>query len=439
MQLAKALNNFVSFAGKIAKKVPNIFVIDSFDQKCMDIDGDGVDDVSHGRTVAGIIRGQCPNAKVTSLRLKSDNKTGLDFKSAIKHLNYIIKEAKSGKKVDAVNLSFGVDVTFEEASLFTGKEIHQNNLDENRKELLNAFLNINPPKDVKDSLNILIPGYLEAMKTKFQDERAFIHALRELVKLDVQVYLAAGNEGENQFDVASLVKGINTVGATDARGDITDFSANSSTVNRFEQGVFNVSEITDKAGKVKGYDVSGSGRVEIPVEAVSGGEQTAKKFAGKNIAEVEAEDQYYSIFQLIQNVMSQGGLEGTLNLIRQNPGLSEVLMNMKGKLFDLERLQGIGLPEEDYAEDGEEAEELNSFRSRFSNIKEAMDVEENEKIFIDFDGKFGFTVNDKGTVVYNPSKSGRPAVNVINGTSFSSPLQLAKDMIEKYYPDKFVW
>lgn len=62
----------IAFGKKIVQNASNIIVLDAFNRKEIDIDGDGIDDVSHGRVITGIIRSILPDAHVEILRAKTD-------------------------------------------------------------------------------------------------------------------------------------------------------------------------------------------------------------------------------------------------------------------------------------------------------------------------------------------------------------------------------
>ena len=243
-----------------------------------------------------------------------------------------------------------------------------------------------PKGKFKTVMEVTQSENLKEMTKSFKEEKDGLKKIQELVNLGVPVYLAGGNDGNDIFNLYSLVDGVNTVGATDSKGKIEKYSPTNSLVNIFAQGTFNVSEIKDKDGKVTAYDYTGDGKPDIPVSDVSGKGSRVKYFIGKSIADIKADEKER---RLLSN-LTQADSENFFNIVSCNKDIETTINNMKNKLF-ISKLKEYGK-------------------------------------FTDIEGQFEFKTDKIGKLIFDPDNSGREAVNYIEGTSFAAPFALAYDL-----------
>lgn len=391
-------NSLISFTSAISNKLkiaPTVAVVDSFNQKCIDIDGDGIDDISHGKAVCSVIKAQIPDVKLKTYRVKSDATGAIENASIINHLNSIAKAVKSGEKIDGVNISIGSSLSFNQMSMLLGEKVNQKNIATKKEPILKMIENFDLPEPKKAVLNMLMPGYLEGTKQFFDETKEYLAAVKELVSLKVPVNIAAGNDGNKYFDPICFVDGINNVGATNAKGQIADFSCKNELVNTYAQGVFNISKITSEDGKLKGYDITGTGKPEVLARDVSGSleENLVEMFDGRPAAEVLATPKQQKLYEQLE---SFGDSEDLYKFVQSRKNLEKDLAEMQDKLF-------------------------------------VCDVKRGQPLLTDFTNAFTFKIDNKtGNILYSPDKSKRKAVNVLEGTSFSSPLDLAKRVKAKF-------
>lgn len=206
---------------------PKVAVVDEFDQKAVDIDGDNVPDLSHGETVVRYILAQCPTANVTRIEVTSQTKNNPLA------LNDLLK-----KSLDAVNISLSLP-----------------------RELVEGMEDAACRQQLIEKMGASVGQIIAKLQT--------------LAKSGVRVYIANGNGGEKEMNAMALADGVINVGATSAHGVATDFSHQNPLVTDSSQGVFAVTKVKG------GYDLTGDQQADVFDHEVSGGTPFVAAFSGK--------------------------------------------------------------------------------------------------------------------------------------------------------------
>jgi hypothetical protein len=238
---------------------PNVVVVDqtSIPKAGIDIDGDRTPDTAHGTIVGQFIKTTLPDANVSTVELP-------DFEPAslVAAFNGVAQRIDRGEKVDAVNFSAQTFDTIPDLAKATGLPLTQDNLAQFKGEIRNR-------------LKILSQNPTAFGGTKDQVERMtqFVPVLESLDRLterNIPVYVAAGNDGKNQINLFTLVNNAKVIGATNAQGQKTDYTADNSLITRFTRGDFPVVPIRNAAGQVTGADFTGDNKQDIDANSLSG-------------------------------------------------------------------------------------------------------------------------------------------------------------------------
>ncbi len=210
--------------GKPAK---DILVIDCFKDNNIDIDIDMKGDIPHGYLTSKIIEDGLPNANVYKKSIPDV------FIGQYEHIKDsvttpLFKEMRAGKKYDAVNLSLGKEMTFEDMSDMVGEEITPKNVASKRRKIKNFLIN-NPDYTVATDYFFL--------KTKAKEITEIINCMDSLSARGTKIYVAAGNSGKENFNLLSLIDNSITVGALDKNGKKAYYSTDHSLVKKWKKGI----------------------------------------------------------------------------------------------------------------------------------------------------------------------------------------------------------
>ncbi|MGE0487590.1 MAG: hypothetical protein AB7S38_00095 [Vulcanimicrobiota bacterium] len=235
-------------------------MLDRFNNKEVDIDGDKKADAAHGEVIA---RG-LENEGFGVERIQQQGQTGNNLSNLADSFEDGSRDFRKG---DVVNVSSGRadDPTFKELSGMVGFPVTPENLASQRGQIFDALKKLPPDARTQDWL-----------KTN--------EAIGRLQGQGLEVVHAAGNAGPDRVSVGFL-NANHQLSATDARGQVQPWSADSS-VTRPAQGVHPVSEVKDANGKVTGFDVGRDGTVDFKANEVSGGSQFVDQFEGKPVSAV---------------------------------------------------------------------------------------------------------------------------------------------------------
>lgn len=384
----------------IIKARPNIVVIDAFNINIADVNGDNVEDLSHGKFCASVIRSILSNANIIYGRLKGKKgSNAFDCESMIsvaKNFHNIAEKIKNGEKIDAVNFSFQIPKPFTELSEMLQRNITRDNVHEHIDALRNWLRKLGRPENKH-----LVKKY-DKDKVGLKDMYKAISAIEEVTSQGVPVYICAGNYGPQNFNLYSLAKGTIPVRALD--GDRSNskelyFSCSNSLTPRGARGIYYSIQVLNKDRTVKGYKISENSKVIIKNKAIKKGIPVANRFVGKKIEEVLATEADYSLLELKLN--DQKITKKQIKRLNQVIFSVDRYINIRNK--SKYKLQ----PNQD------------KFLRKHSD-------------YVDIKGKYMFRKNTKGLIVLDPENKGINMVGFLYGTSYAAPTLLAKDCKKKY-------
>ncbi len=220
----------------LEEKKPLFVVIDDFTTKKYDIDADGKFDTTHGKSIVSIIKAKCPDAKVIEKPLSPLQEGRLDPDNIADKFKEVLK---SKEKIDGVNMSLTSSYSFKKASELIDEEVTPQNLAEKK------------PK-IREKLS--------------KSNKNMLSAIEIVTEQGIPVYIAGGNKGKDNFGLESLAEGVNTVGAINANGEITKFSANNSLITDWSQGVFSLQPVKDDKGNMTGLTITNANKAEFPID-----------------------------------------------------------------------------------------------------------------------------------------------------------------------------
>jgi len=340
----------------------NVGIMDNLSVKTEDINDDGCPDYPHGKTIKDIFTsnlGFNPNLKITEFD------TGYDLmEKRIPRGNTVKELTKFNDDKDVTHAILSAYNTFPNHTEFEEDPRFRDILLEELEQM---------------------PDYAHKIKL-----------LKNIVKNDKKLFVAAGNKGSEKLNGYSLVEGIISVGALDKNLKKMDFSADNPFINVFAKGEYDVMPILehDTHGTVIGYDITEDGVMDVPISEITGYE-VIKRFVGKNIEEVKATSEDYKILEQI--------IEQNNGSIVTEKDLSGDAKALNSKLFKAGKI--FGVPSELYMD---LLTILNSFNDNNAGKTPIL-----------------FFKAEKGKVIYNPHIEGEP-VKTLTGTCCAVPTALAK-------------
>ncbi|EKE02786.1 MAG: hypothetical protein ACD_20C00331G0002 [uncultured bacterium] len=408
----------VQLTNFITHKKPNVVVVDDYKTKIMDIDGDGISDISHGKMVKTTIKSTHPNAKIINVNV-ADEKGEIQGLKIIRTFLETAKRIDKGERVDAINVSIARSFNIDKLAEITGLPLTKGNISNYRNDIrksIQDFVKTFPEKIKKN------PQLKEnkSLLADYKDMKSFDLLFRSIEKVNnkgVKVYIAGGNDGADYVNVYNLADGTINVGAINAIGKKTPYSADNQFITRYVQGSFNSTPV-EKNNILKGYDITGSGKVEIPATVVSGKESIVSKYIGKPLTEILlSKENRKELIKLMRKIKDNEEIAKNAPLDKKPPIVQISDFIPKDQFNKV-------IPVEDYIK------YLETLGLKLS----LQDVEsiKNQGKYVNWlstifgKPKFFDAVNNK--LVYNPDGSGRTAVDIIKGTSFSTPRALGLDL-----------
>jgi len=284
--------NLINFTGSTIKKfsAPLVAIISNFDQKVIDIDGDNIPDLSHGDTISRIVKSFYPDIKIQELKIKNNKDGSFNMTEPILRLKELANAIDNEEKIDAVNISLGQEIEINTLRECTGLPLDRENLKDYKTQIRNWLKNPSIPFAPKAILDLQHPGKSDRLIQEFKVFNQAIEAIEQITNKGIPVYISAGNEGSEYFNILALAERSIPIGAQDSKGIKESFSADNSLINRFEQGIYNISPITDKNNLTTNYDLTGDNKPEVFSNEVSGGESKVKPYIGKQLNSVLAQE-----------------------------------------------------------------------------------------------------------------------------------------------------
>ena len=365
VMLRKTAYNLVRFGDQKSDRPFRVAFVDNFSTKDVDINGDGVPDLSHGDVVVRTARAFNPDIEPIrfDVGVTPDDSAQQGHVKKLIQLHRLCRGIVDGNKpVDAVNMSVISEMRLADITGPSSQPVDAQSIVQVRPLLVNAMLELN------------------------QLARYWTLRLMEgLVESGVPVYVSAGNSGKDYFAVENLAQGVTNVGATNAKGEKTPYTGDNGLVNRFAQGTFNITPTAE------GFDFNGDDVPEVLNQEVSAttAMPEATRFVGKAFEQVFPTDDDLAT---VNEELGKGAEFARIPLVRD-------------RLFQLSMLATLFEPVR-----------------MFNHPRElGLVIPQGELIG-------GFTVNRQGRIVYDPDESGRPnTINHFWGTSFSSPAALGQD------------
>lgn len=374
---------------------PHIVFVDHVlqdSQGSVDIDKDGIPDISHGALVAMVYMRRKPSSRVTLLHseapassMVSGDSIRTGCETRVRSFEKVADALRQGQKVDGVNFSIATaNTTLADLAEVTGLPLSPRNAHRYREAIRERLFHL------ADQVKAGAP--LNDKAHRFGCYAQVIRSMEALGRWGVPVHVAAGNEGPGHLNLYSLAKNAVTVGATNAKGEKTAYTADSSHnpfVTEFAQGDFNVRPI-QRNGKVVGYDVTGSGKVDIPAHMVSGKGQfvhpALRYFVGQRAKEVQASQQELAQIKRL----------GSKQALSANPSLAHKVVPIE--IYG--QLKGYG------------SERIRKMKSQGG--------------YITLDGQWTFRSRwFSGRLYYSPDGTRQDgAINAIRGSSFATPVAM---------------
>lgn len=212
---------------------PRIAVIDKFPEKDCLIDYDYIPDIDHMAVVKRFIEEGLPDAQIDTYGMSLND-----------GLSCILQNMKDGMKYDALNISLGDEISFRTLSKLTKKTITSKNVSQNVDMIRKLY------SEKKDEESIQLNEILSK--------------LDEISSKSTKIYISAGNNGKRYFNLFSLAKNVEVIGALKANNKKARFSTDNSLIKKenWETGVFKIKKMKDSNGKV-GFDYTGDGTIDI--------------------------------------------------------------------------------------------------------------------------------------------------------------------------------
>jgi hypothetical protein len=267
-------------------------------RKGVDVDGDGLADITHGEAVSTYIRERMPDAQIIPSDLSNQTSESIPQMFNAMADQIVLDRAQGRRPIDAINLSQTTVYLAQGATPPTGSstapaapptpqlttveelgkvlgmtDLTPQNIHEKRQEIKNRFAQLarlrqGDPNQLNQYLREKgvtleqVDGYLSWWPT--------IQAIERVTGLGVPVYLGAGNsrtreDGQHQINLFSLADGVVAVGALDQEGRPIERHANNSLITQRARGSYETRVNPD------GIDITGDGRTDIPNSRLTGG------------------------------------------------------------------------------------------------------------------------------------------------------------------------
>ncbi len=400
-----------------AADTKRVVVIDSFDKKSVDVNGDGKADVSHGEFVSRLVEqtGAAKGKKFEAVRVQMDQKNGgTDFEATF---NKMTARIKSGEKIDGINLSQTLSCPLFDAN---GKQTGSGSPSpENIAK--GAY-----PKDASKQAEFIKAGHSPAGYSAAQksDAKAFFeknfnsslpaykNMLAAAQAKNIPVTVSAGNE-PGHLNPFTLYEPSIAVGSSNGRAanGKSSFTSGVSPTDTYAPGDLNSRKV---AG---GIDVTGDGKADFKTSELSHGRPALAGVLGKSYDSVKASPADYQAvaeyFSQKQNVKGGAGpkVEGKVFDIKQLGDAMNAAAAKTGQgIVDKSELLGTRFQQQFTATGG----------------KVAFVADENLGI------NARSVAVEKGKVVVDANGTGgKDVIHNTQGTSWSAPIALAQEVLKR--------
>ncbi len=236
-------------------KARNVYIVDDFSNKDIDLNNDKNGDITHGEFVELIMKTKNPFLNIKKLAMPEDED---DWTSAAlnKRLQTLYRKIRSGEKIDAVNLSMEQSIKFSDLKKQIGNGLTQENLHRYNNKIRN-WLSYNRP------------GVLQNIKS-----------IENIIKAGVSVYIAGGSKGDEYINLLNFAQGSIDVAGLDENGRIGRYSSDNSLIDKKDRGTYTISH------QGQGFDINGDRKADFfPVKNIGFGYgQKVGRIAGSSFA-----------------------------------------------------------------------------------------------------------------------------------------------------------
>lgn len=211
--------------------------MDNFSEKIIDVDGDGVGDMSHGDLSSFFLKSANPDAKIDRYNV-ADANDKISQQNVYAALDQI---SQKGDYYTGVNMSLSAETRYENVSNYG---ITPDNLKQNTQLIKN---------DLRGNLYGDIINKIEAITGQ-----------------GTPLFTSSGND-IGIFDLYGFANGITNVAAIQRAGTEPEEYSKNSMVDMFFNGDLTFNPVLDKNGNFTGVDMDGDGKVDVTLKELSSG------------------------------------------------------------------------------------------------------------------------------------------------------------------------
>lgn len=235
---------------------PVLAVVDEFKQRKIPLYtkrvlAEDYDDVfvSHGDLVAAHARLAVPGIDIQQHQVAG--LAEIDFCDPNPALEELQDQLDAGNRVDAVNLSFSVSVPFQRLRTAFGLgNLSPENISEYRKIIRNGLESIRL-NEVNPETRRIFEEYGLNPTEELDASLKFLERMGE----KVPVFIAAGNDGPEAFNLMLLAKNTTGVGAAKPRNQKSDYSGNNQFVTRWANARNRPVPVLDEQERLTGFNL----------------------------------------------------------------------------------------------------------------------------------------------------------------------------------------
>lgn len=358
-----------------------VAVVDCFDRNHVDIDGDKIPDMSHGEVICRLIKALAPQLQIEKYFVESGYRLKEpDTYSLIKALNLLLTHIRSGKKIDAVNLS----LSHEGSRRYLSEHYNQ-------PHVKRALLTSPHPED-------------RLFGQRFQ-------VLENIAGEETPVYSGAGNESPELYNLYGAAEGVSLVAHTNAEGlPVNHKDFNDPLIDHFVQGQYAVTQLEDgfdlngdDVADIYNHEVSGEGKA-VSIVSPFNGQPLDEKLGTKEdiITLLKRGGNYVTDSNVSEEEMTPKYMEKLHAHIAEHP-------LARTKVYKLEDLNEFGLLNDSGL----------AFWSNYGDYA----------LYPAYQKEVVFRLDENGTLQFNPDNSGlKNIVKTISGSSYATPTALVRDL-----------
>lgn len=368
---------------------PIVAVIDDFYAIKCDVNGDNIDDLSHGELAS------LYTADTASILPVDVNLERSDYFKVIKS---VLEAINNGANIKAINISIDMWVTNQEFTEFLLPAIADSSGKTARHKIVSYAKTCQDNINEISRLSCITPEGPKKKQYDFQMKMGRLYPalnnLKDLPDLEIPVYICAGNAVDNQNLLSQFFSDPIVVSSDQPK------NVYSKVYNRLEQSLFYVTEVF-KDNVLLGYDINEDGKLDVKKEEASRGRSILKVHCDKSLNDNKVDMSY---IESIKQELKKPDINEDI--------ISKLLKAGVNKLFSLDQLEDLF------------NESLNSFREKGEYVFQVTDSEGSAFAFNRI-----LRVDENNKLYCDPLNRGiKNAVHFIDGTSFATPTAIDKDI-----------